>query len=179
MIYRSLRPIHQWANAWVVPGYFALALMTGALWLAGLLALWGTRSLLVAAIALASTILGAWVKLRYWAFIDITRAASTPESATGLGARGSVRLFEAPHTADNYLMQEMGYRIARKHAARLRRIVLVGFALSLALLLLSFLLPVAGLLGAVVATAAVLVERWLFFAEAKHTVTLYYGARAA
>jgi DMSO reductase anchor subunit len=25
----------------------------------------------------------------------------------------------------------------------------------------------------------VLVERWLFFAEAKHTVTLYYGASAA
>jgi sulfite dehydrogenase (quinone) subunit SoeC len=23
------------------------------------------------------------------------------------------------------------------------------------------------------------VERWLFFAEAKHTVTLYYGADAA
>jgi DMSO reductase anchor subunit len=27
--------------------------------------------------------------------------------------------------------------------------------------------------------AGLVVERWLFFAEAKHTVTLYYGARAA
>jgi len=25
----------------------------------------------------------------------------------------------------------------------------------------------------------VLVERWLFFAEARHTVTLYYGASTA
>jgi DMSO reductase anchor subunit len=32
-----------------------------------------------------------------------------------------------------------------------------------------------------VASAALglVVERWLFFAEAKHTVTLYYGAEAA
>ncbi len=179
MIYRSLKPIHQWANAWVVPGYFALAFMTGALWLAALLALWGAPSLLVVAIALASLAAAAWAKLGYWTFIDTTHALSTPESATGLGAGGTVRLFEAPHTADNYLMQEMGYRIARKHAARLRQVALAGAALSLALLLLSFLLPVAALLGAVLATAAVLVERWLFFAEAKHTVTLYYGARAA
>jgi len=83
----------------------------------------------------------------------------------------------SPHTADNYLMQEMGYRVARKHAMRLRQVVLAGFAL--ALLLLSFLLPPAALPGAALATAAVLVERWLFFAEAKHTVTLYYGAREA
>ena len=32
------------------------------------------------------------------------------------------------------------------------------------------------LLGAVLATAGTLVERWLFFAEARHVVTLYYGA---
>ncbi|MBM3559554.1 MAG: dimethyl sulfoxide reductase anchor subunit, partial [Alphaproteobacteria bacterium] len=35
---------------------------------------------------------------------------------------------------------------------------------------------------AVLATAALgsalLVERWLFFAEARHVVTLYYGAEA-
>ena len=180
MIYRSLKPIHQWANAWVVPGYATLALMTGALWLAALVALWGAPMLIVAAIAAASIAVAAWAKLAYWRFIDTTPAVSTPESATGLGSRGTVRLFESPHSADNYLMQEMGYRVARKHAARLRHIVLAaGFAAPLALLLLSFLLPVAALLGAMLATAGVLVERWLFFAEAKHTVTLYYGARAA
>jgi DMSO reductase anchor subunit len=180
MIYRSLKPIHQWANGWVVPNYAALALMTGALWLAALLALWGAPVLLVAAIAVASIALAAWLKLRYWAFIDTTHAASTPESATGLGARGNVRLFEAPHTADNYLMQEMGYKVARKHAARLRQIVLAAaFAAPLALVLLSLLVPAAALLAALLATAGVLVERWLFFAEAKHTVMLYYGARAA
>ena len=28
----------------------------------------------------------------------------------------------------------------------------------------------------IIATAGTLIERWLFFAEAKHTVSLYYGA---
>jgi DMSO reductase anchor subunit len=179
MIYRSLKPIHQWANGWVVPNYLALALMTGALWVLGLLGVWGASSPPVAALAAASIVAAAFLKLRYWNFIDTTRAASTPETATGLGARGTVRLFEAPYTADNYLMKEMGYRIARKHAARLRQVVLFGaFGLPLVLLLLSLMLPVAALPAALVATAGVLVERWLFFAEAKHTVTLYYGARA-
>jgi DMSO reductase anchor subunit len=35
------------------------------------------------------------------------------------------------------------------------------------------------MLAALSATAGVLVERWLFFAEAKHSVTLYYGAPTA
>src|SRR5215469_2362716 len=33
MIYRSLKPIHQWSNSWVIPNYLLLALFTGALWL--------------------------------------------------------------------------------------------------------------------------------------------------
>ncbi len=35
------------------------------------------------------------------------------------------------------------------------------------------------LLAAALASAGVVIERWLFFAEAKHTVTLYYGALVA
>jgi DMSO reductase anchor subunit len=34
-------------------------------------------------------------------------------------------------------------------------------------------------LAALSASAGVLVERWLFFAEARHTVILYYGAERA
>ena len=40
----------------------------------------------------------------------------------------------------------------------------------------------AALAAAVAVASAALglvIERWLFFAEAKHTVTLYYGAEAA
>ena len=34
---------------------------------------------------------------------------------------------------------------------------------------------IASVLAAIAQLAGMLVERWLFFAEAKHTVTLYYG----
>lgn len=182
MIYASLRPIHQWHNAWVVPGYLALALVTGALWLNALLHLRGEANPIVAIIAVIAIPLGVWVKERYWKFIDTTRAASTPATAIGLTGRGKVRPLDPPHTEENYLLKEMGFRIARKHALKLRRIALgLGFALPLVLTLFAALVPnplagAAALIAAAAATVGVLVERWLFFAEARHTVTLYYGA---
>lgn len=185
MIYRSLKPVHQWANPHVVPVYLALAAMTGALILAALLQLWGRPDRIFAAFAVLATALAVLLKERYWRFVDSAPAASTVGSATGLGRLGEVRLFEPPHTGSNYLMQEMGFRIARKHALKLRRLTLVvGFALPLLLSLCAALIagPLAALaavLAALSALVGVLVERWLFFAEAKHTVTLYYGAATA
>ncbi len=185
MIYVSLKPIQRWANRWVAPNYLALALMTGALWLHLLVRLFALPQPAVPGLAVAALLLAAPLKLAYWRFIDRTRSAATPESATGLKGLGPVRLFEAPHTQENYLLREMGYRIARKHAARLRRIAaLLAFALPLALTLATLALPpwaasLAALAAALSATAGVLIERWLFFAEAKHTVTLYYGQNAA
>ena len=38
---------------------------------------------------------------------------------------------------------------------------------------------VSALLAAMQASAGVAVERWPFFAEAKHTVSLYYGSSRA
>lgn len=180
-IYRSLKPIPNWHNDWVVPNYLALAAMLGALWLAALAGLFGYKlpyeSLLVIFTVAAALLL----KLAYWRFIDTISPASTPESATGLGFLGKVRLFEAPHTSENYLLKEMGFRIARKHAWKLRVIATVmGF---LAPCLLAFVASLAAgliaavcwLLAAAIATIGILIERWLFFAEAKHSVTLYYG----
>jgi sulfite dehydrogenase (quinone) subunit SoeC len=185
MIYRSLKPIQRWHNSWVMPNYLALALMTGALWLAWLLRLFGAGVASVDWLAILAIVLAAALKLGYWRFIDTTSSASTAESATGLGALGKVRLFEAPHTSENYLLKEMGFQIARKHAAKLRRI---AFLLAFALPFLLSLVPLlaggwpamfATLIAAPLATLGVLVERWLFFAEAKHAVTLYYGTARA
>ena len=101
------------------------------------------------------------------------------------GALGPVRLLDAPHTSENYLLKEMGYKIARKHARELRRIALLfGFAAPFLVTLGAVVLgataaAACAVVAAASASAGVLVERWLFFAEAKHSVTLYYGARAA
>jgi len=183
MIYASLKPVARWHNRWVVPGYLALGLMSGAVLLDALARLSGhaTDALTLSALVLIG--LGALIKLGYWRSIDHTAAPSTPATATGLPS--PVRLLDAPHTEENYLLREMGFRIARKHAAKLRRIALAaGFAAPFVLAWLALLLGGwAGALASLIAVPAVAlgvaVERWLFFAEARHTVMLYYGASAA
>ena len=135
--------------------------------------------------SLVAILVAAALKLGYWRFIDSSASASTAGSATGLGELGTVRLFEAPHTSENYLLEEMGFEIGRKHAAKLRRIaLLVAFALPFLLALVPLLAAgwpaaIAAILAAALATLGVLIERWLFFAEAKHAVTLYYGRAVA
>jgi DMSO reductase anchor subunit len=96
-----------------------------------------------------------------------------------------VRSIEWPHSEENYLLKEMGYRIARKHAAKLRMFVhVLAFGVPLAatevaILSDGWLAAFAAVLAALAMIPGLLVERWLFFAEAKHTVTLYYGRQAA
>ena len=58
------------------------------------------------------------------------------------------------------------------------------FGLPLALSTLALALPgglaaASAVLAALIALPGLVIERWLFFAEAKHAVTLYYGAEAA
>ena len=183
MIYRSLKPVPRWYNGWVVPNYLALGLMSGILWLMLVLQIFGPRPQLYAVVPVVIA-LAALLKLAYWRFIDTAPTTSTAGSATGLGSLGTVRLFEAPHTSENYLLKEMGFRIARKHAAKLRRIaVVLGFVLPFVLSLAPFVVSgwlalAAALVAAVLGTIGVFVERWLFFAEAQHAVTLYYGRAA-
>jgi DMSO reductase anchor subunit len=182
MIYASLKTIPRWSNGWVVPGYLVLGAMAGGLWLAALLRLFGEEPGTFGWVAALLPAVGLLVKLGYWRAIDGETPAATAAGAIGLKGKTMVRLLDPPHTSENYVMKEMGFRIARKHAGKLRRIaVLLGFGVPLVLALLAQLLgggpsAVAGLLAAIAAMAGLTVERWLFFAEAKHVVTLYYGA---
>lgn len=181
MIYASLKTVRQWRHPLVVPGYFAMAAFSGAALLAALAAVWGSERLLPVPAVLAAlggtAALG--LKHAYWRAVDAGLPGPTAESATSLGGIGRVRPLDPPHTGQNYLLREMGFRVARKHAARLRGIALgAGFAAPalLALLALAGVPGAAPLLalGALLALLGVLVERWLMFAEATHTVMLYY-----
>jgi DMSO reductase anchor subunit len=180
MIYATLKPIRQWHNRWVLPNFLLLSLYSGAVWLAAV-----GGGTIASIIAIVFAVAAGVVKWSYWHFIDTAPPVATIESATGLGSIGKVRALEAPHTEENYLLREMGYAIARKHATKLRAIALVvGFIAPVILLLAGILLGDVPdkVLAAVAALASLLgiyLERWLFFAEATHTVTLYYGRTAA
>ena len=169
-----------------MPIYLVLALATGGVLLTGLLAAFGNPARWAAAASLLALAAGWVMKSRYWSSIDAARKSYTAEAATGLGSLGTVRPLDPPHTQPNFVMREMGFQVARRHAEKLRRISnVLLFALPLAAgLLLSLDLPGFGrialaALSVLSATAGVLIERWLFFAEAEHVVMLYYRGGAA
>ena len=179
MIYASLKPIPAWRHAFVVPVYLLFSLLTGGLLCSALIGSDGYIGNGVAMIGIAMSTLIAVLKWRYWRDIDTTPLAQARADAVGLPGR-DVSVFERPHTESNYLTREMGFVLARKHSRRLRLIAMVLFAVIPTLLMLPVWLfvhldaapwltaaAVSALLGAVV-------ERWLFFAEARHLVTLYY-----
>ena len=191
MIYASLKPIRQWYHHAVLPNYLMLSLFSGAACLAGFAVFFSSGAArIVAGIAVVAGVAAVAGKLGYWRSIDAAPAtamtarapaSATIETATGLGFLGTVRSLEVPHTEENYLLREMGFVIGRRHAARLRKIALaLGFAAPALLLLVGALgggaLALVALpLAAVGAVGGIYLERWLFFAEATHTVTLYYG----
>lgn len=179
-IYTSLRPIRAWHNGFVAPFLIVAALWSGGcvLWL--IMAIHGITlptAGLLALLCIAGAGLG--LKLRYWRFVDAGADPAGAGHATGLGPSASVRSAETPHTESNYLLREMGYVVARRHARRLRMIVLMAaFAVPVVALigarwLTDFVSPLAAV-ACVAVTGGLFIERWLFFAQARHTVVGYY-----
>ncbi|WP_421858403.1 dimethyl sulfoxide reductase anchor subunit family protein [Oricola sp.] len=188
MIYASLRTVDAW-HTWKTPAcYIAFAFAGGALWTLVFTLLSGRGEPFLPGLLALLGIAVAWAcKANWLASMRAHVSASTPETATGLGHLGAVRLLERPHATENYLTREMGFKIARKHAEKLRGIsVLLSFvvpALCVALAFPGLLIQGASPWLALLAGAAVLshaagmfVERWLFFAEARHAITNYYEA---
>ena len=178
MIYASLKPIPAWRHRLVLPGYIGFALLTGGLLYAAIappLPILRIALPLLAVLCVAMALL----KWRYWRAIDRDPMPVTRGDAVGLPQR-AVTVFERPHTEANYLTREMGFVLARRHARTLRAIAIVLFALlPLALLAVAALLPAGATLpwlalAAAVAIGGAFVERWLFFAQARHLVMAYY-----
>lgn len=179
MIYASLPPIPAWRHRLVLPTYLLLAAWTGGLLLAALLGFAGTdldvrwRWLAV----VAAVVLGL-MKWRYWRDIDRVGLPMRRGDAVGLPDR-EVTVFERPHTEASYITREMVFVMARRHARSLRllAVVLVAIVPVASVLLAMSLAAWPALLLAIAAVSALagaFVERWLFFAQARHIVSLYY-----
>ena len=128
-----------------------LDLASGAVLLNLLLALFDRPGRGAAWLAIVCLVIAAALKWLYWLRIDGEAREYTIEAATGLGHLGKVRALEPPHTQPNFIMREMGYRVARKHTQRLRKLALLfAFAAPIAMLLLSQM-PGLAILGALLA----------------------------
>jgi DMSO reductase anchor subunit len=174
MIYASLKPIRQWHTPLTPLVYLSAALASG-----GLLTVWLTQLegasaqtglVFVTLLALASTAL---CKLAYW-----MRAArmdgSTVQDALGLQSAAQIKLLDAGHTHRTFLTDEFIFRMARAHVQTLTVMFWLAGLLLPAWLMVWF--PQAALTAACSCLLGLLAERWLFFAQARHTVQLYHGA---
>ena len=176
MIYASLKTIARWHHGLTPLCFVAIGLSGGFVAATALAALEGRNVRTLALLGMVSLVVATVLKVVWWVKAGAKGSGSTPETATGL--EGHVRPLMPPHTEENWLQHEMGFVLARKHSMRLAAIGLalgtfipligLGFGQQSPLILIVILLS---------HIAGVIIERWLFFAEAKHTVMLYYGAR--
>jgi DMSO reductase anchor subunit len=165
MIYASLKPIREWRSPLVPLNFFLLAHFSGALIA---LALTGERFFAVAGFLLL--LAAGAAKVAYYKVMEAP-GRPTVQAALGMPTAARVKLLDAGHSHGTYLTDEFAFRLARSRAEQLRVVVAVaGFFLPLMLLLA---LEDAAPLAAIVCLGGLLVERWLFFAEARHTVNLY------
>lgn len=176
MIYACLKTIRQWNTSLTPANYIILGLMLGSLLLLAIRAAQGLDLAHVAGVALVIIAIALLLKTMYYFWIGNPQGA-TINTATGF-TRAVVRLLDTGHTAGTFLTHEFGYQVSASTVMLLRAMVVV----------LAFVLPLvfAGLLFSGshtalayfafgLAYAGVLVERWLFFAEARHVVNLYHG----
>jgi len=185
MIYASLKPIRQWHNPLTTPLYVLFSLMSGGLLFNALhYAFHNELNSRHVMTFLAIAAIAAITKFAYFIVIGKPDGA-TINSATSLSARSQaqVRLLDVGHTADTFLTKEFVFDAGAKKLMRLRKIMqLLAFILPMALMLvvayfdgneiLVYLAFVSTMLG-------LFVERWLFFAEARHVVRLYHGDQRA
>jgi len=178
MIYASLKTVACW-NQFLTPVCYLMYAISG-----GLLAVIWFMSMIGQVITFNITlillllIISTWIiKIKWWWNLDNNQSESSLATATGLGSFGEVRSLMPPHTSENYLQKEMGFVIARKHALKLRILsITLGGIIPLAILLSGTLSSILLGISLFIHLIGVFIERFLFFAEAKHVVSLYYGS---
>jgi DMSO reductase anchor subunit len=168
MIYTQIKAVPRWHH-WLTPLMFLGFALTGGAILAGLGWI---------AAALCAGLLIVLIAIYHVGDGQFAKRAQTLGTATGLDRIGEVTVFEQAHTAGNYLLREMIFVVARKHAQKLR-VIAMGLAAVLPALitLIAQHNPFAIALAVLCHLIGAFAARWLFFAEAEHVVGLYYGKR--
>ncbi len=195
MIYASLKPIRQWHTRRVPLNFLLLGHASGALVVAAVLRGHGLAADQWGGLALALFAVAAIGKLEYWRFVRSGERAITLEQAIGVahGVRPptapatpesppsimAARLLDAGHSRGTFLTREFVNRVA----ARRRMWVLAiacgcGFVLPMLWLTVGLARWPGAALASLACMVGMLAERWLFFADARHTVRLYHGERS-
>ncbi len=181
-IYSSLKAIPSWHNPFVPILYILNSLVLGSIITFTIFFCFGIRMDILSnsIVILSSSAL--FTKLLYWYSIRVN-SKSDISTATGLGTKNKTSFFEGPHTGNNFLTSEMVNTINN----------LKSFLLRLALCIFIYIIPtyfilqknylvvsdniisINLILVSILALIGMFIERYLFFIESKHTVSLFYG----
>lgn len=176
MIYQSLKPVAAWHHPLTSACYLAFSLQSGALLFVATASFAGTATPAAAAAVYLLTAAVIAVKYLYYRRLGKTQNIRIGR-AIGF-SRAQAKLLDAGHTAPTFLTREFIFQLSAKKLYALR---IVSFALYA-------LAPPAGaalalqqqttlaVFAAVLLLAGLLIERWLFFAEARHAVRAYHGS---
>ena len=171
MIYGCLRTVPRW-NTWLTPAKYVLfGLMSGAVLLPAVLSLRPAEVGPIGKPMMAIFLLALGLILYLAYLLKHPRSTHTINDALGF-KQGNVRLLDAGHSHGTFLTNEFGFVLARDKARLLRWIAIVC-AFIVPLVLCWF--TKAFWAASIICIAGLLVERWLFFAEAEHVVRLYHG----
>jgi sulfite dehydrogenase (quinone) subunit SoeC len=191
MIYASLKPIRQWHTRWTPAAYLALAHWSGAVLLLAVATRYGTSPSPLVAIAIAAGIVGVAVKWGYWRHaaggsgrvtlehaIGVERGVRPPAAGTSGMSIMQARLLDAGHTRGTFLTREFGFTARLRRTTTLRGVFWVaGFALPMIWIIAGLSEWRGGVLAGLACIIGLAAERWLFFADARHTVRLFHGDR--
>ena len=171
MIYGCLKTIPRW-NTWMTPvKYVLFGLMSGAVLLPAVLTLRPVEIGPVGTPMVAIVLLALGLVLYLAYLVKNPRNQHTINDALGF-QQGKVRLLDVGHSHGTFLTNEFGFSVARDKARLLRWIAIVcGFIVPLILCYFTKWFWAAS----TICLIGLLVERWLFFAEAEHVVRLYHG----
>lgn len=192
MIYASLKPIRQWHTARVPLAFWLLGHASGALLVVCGLSVEQSVATGWIAASLVLFVLALLVKLEYWRFVGDTSGGVTLGRAIGVdhgvgpprrggdgGRTVAASLLDVGHSKGTFLTREFLHTPGDSMRRVLRIIALVaGFAIPLLWLVIGHADWRMGAAAFVICMIGLIAERWLFFAEARHTVRLYHGEAA-
>ena len=180
MIYTQLKAVPAWNTILTPLVYIGFSLIGGSTFLFCFIPGYSNE---VSNLLNPVLLVGSWILWILWC-LRRDRIGTGPSSvgtATRLSKFGSIKPFEPPHSGANYLTSEMGYRLPRTKSRLMRGLaVITGLFFPVAIYSFLFFNHEKWFADSTLFVlfcftfSGILISRWLFFTESRHTTMLYY-----
>ena len=181
-IYSSIKAVPAWHSSLVPLIYILNSIVLGNILTHTLLHIYGIKSIFLTNSIIFFSLTALIIKFFYWYSIK-NKYKSNISTATGLGTEKTTTFFEGPHTGKNFLTSEMVNNIKISKSFLLRFAFCIFTYITPAyyafnqnnLVMNENIISITLIIVSIIAIIGMFIERYLFFIESKHTVSLYYG----